>query len=482
MKELAFSTISEIATLLKTKEVGPTEVRDYFITRINALDARIESMLQVYDSPNTKELPEGPLYGIPGINKANICSAGRITSCGSKILQNFKATYDATVIARLHKAGATLLGSANMDEFAMGSSTETSAFKKTKNPWDLSRVPGGSSGGSAAAVAAGFAPWALGSETGGSVRQPAALCGIVGIKPTYGLLSRYGLVAYCSSFDQVGVFSRSVYDNALVLSTMTGHDPQDSSSLAIGKQDYTRNLTGKLPQGLRIGIVENTVNAEGIDPEISAAIAEGITQFEKMGAVISRFSLPILDYSAATYFILSRAEAASNLARFDGVRYGMRDKKATTLEHMYLNTRHDGFGKEVRARIMVGNYVLSASYAADYYENAKKVKALIRSSFIDAFKKVDLLIMPTHPVPAFKLGAYDSDKLQIDLQDYFTCAMNIAGIPAISIPCGITKSGMPIGFQIVGPHLAEERIYQAAHAFEQATPWHTYHPTTLMPD
>ena len=418
----------------------------------------------------------GSLSGIPGIIKANICIQDRITSCASKILANFKATYNATAISRLKNAGALFLGSANMDEFAMGSSCETSAFKKTKNPWDLSRVPGGSSGGSAAAVAAGLAPWSLGSETGGSVRQPAAFCGIVGVKPTYGLISRYGLVAYCSSFDQIGVFSRTVYDNALVLSAMTGHDPQDSSSLAIKPQDYTRNLTGKLPEGLRIGVVENTVNAEGIDPEISAAIAEGITQFGALGAHISKLTLPILDYSAATYFILSRAEAASNLARFDGVRYGVRDKEAKTLEKMYLNTRHDGFGPEVRARIMVGNYVLSASYAADYYENAQKVKALIRKAFIEAFKNVDLLIMPTHPVPAFKIGAYDGDKLQIDLQDYFTCAMNIAGIPAISIPCGMTKVGMPIGFQLVGPHLSEERIYQAAHAYEQATPWHTYHP------
>ncbi len=478
MKELAFSTIKELKSHLAAKEISPAELTNYFVARIKELDPKIDSLLEAYtaDAIGTSKNESGSLSGIPGIIKANICMQDRITSCASKILANFKATYNATAISRLKNAGALFLGSANMDEFAMGSSCETSAFKKTKNPWDLSRVPGGSSGGSAAAVAAGLAPWSLGSETGGSVRQPAAFCGIVGVKPTYGLISRYGLVAYCSSFDQIGVFSRTVYDNAFVLSAMTGHDPQDSSSLAINPQDYTRNLTGKLPEGLRIGVVENTVNAEGIDPEISAAIAEGISQFGALGAHISKLTLPILDYSAATYFILSRAEAASNLARFDGVRYGVRDKEAKTLEKMYLNTRHDGFGPEVRARIMVGNYVLSASYAADYYENAQKVKALIRKAFIEAFKNVDLLIMPTHPVPAFKIGAYDGDKLQIDLQDYFTCAMNIAGIPAISIPCGMTKAGMPIGFQLVGPHLSEERIYQAAHAYEQATPWHTFHP------
>lgn len=477
MKELAFSTIQELKQLLASKQITAQEMSSYYLERIKSIDPQIDSLLEVYeDAAQSTTASQGPFAGIPGINKANICIKDRITSCGSKILANFKATYDATAIERLKQAGALFLGSANMDEFAMGSSTETSAFKQTKNPWDTSRVPGGSSGGSAAAVAAGLAPWSLGSETGGSVRQPAAFCGIVGIKPTYGLISRYGLVAYCSSFDQIGVFSRTVYDNALVLTAMTGHDPHDSSSLAIKPQDYTKNLTGKLPEGLRIGVVENTVNSEGIDPEVSAAITEGISQFAKIGAKISKLTLPILDYSAATYFILSRAEAASNLARFDGVRYGVRDKRATTLENMYLNTRHDGFGQEVRARIMVGNYVLSASYAADYYEKAKKVKALIRKAFVDAFKDVDLLIMPTSPAPAFKLGAYEGDKLQIDLQDYFTCAMNIAGIPAISIPCGITKSGLPIGFQLVGPHLSEERIYQAAHAFEQQTPWHTQRP------
>lgn len=478
MNELAFSTIQELKSLLASKKISVQEVTTYFLNRISAIDPQIDSLLETYsaESIGMPQNANGALSGIPGINKANICIKDRVTSCGSKILENFKATYDATAISRLKEAGALILGSANMDEFAMGSSTETSAFKKTKNPWDLSRVPGGSSGGSAAAVAAGLAPWSLGSETGGSVRQPAAFCGIVGVKPTYGLISRYGLVAYCSSFDQIGVFSRSVYDNALVLSAMTGKDSRDSSTVNIKPQDYTKNLTGKLPDGFTIGVVENTVNAEGIDPEISAAIKEGIAQYERMGAKIVKITLPILDYSAATYFILSRAEAASNLARFDGVRYGMRDKSATTLEKMYLNTRHDGFGKEVRARIMVGNYVLSASYAAAYYENAKKVKALIRNAFIDAFKQVDLLIMPTHPVPAFKIGAYDGDKLQIDLQDYFTCAMNIAGVPAISIPCGMTKAGLPIGFQLVAPHLQEDRMYQAAYAFEQQTQWHTYHP------
>jgi aspartyl-tRNA(Asn)/glutamyl-tRNA(Gln) amidotransferase subunit A len=478
MKELAFSTIQEIKTYLTSKQVSVSEVADYFFKRIATHDSKIQSLLEVYDkeSIGIQDQATGTLAGIPGINKANICMQDRITSCASKILANYKATYDATAIKRLKKEGALIIGSANMDEFAMGSSTETSAFQKTKNPWDTLRVPGGSSGGSAAAVAAGLAPWALGSETGGSVRQPAALCGIVGIKPTYGLISRYGLVAYASSLDQIGVFSRSVYDNALVLSAMTGHDTYDSSSLAREPQDFTKDLTGKLPHGLKIGIVENAMNAEGIDPEISVALTSAVKTLEALGATVSRVSLPILDYSAASYFILSRAEAASNLARFDGVRYGVRDKKASTLAQMYVNTRHDGFGQEVRARIMVGNYVLSASYAADYYENAKKVKAQIRQAYLDIYKSVDLLVMPTHPIPAFKIGAYDMDKLQIDLQDYFTCSVNLAGIPAISIPCGMTGSGLPIGFQIIGPHLSESLIYQAAHAYEQVTEWHTLHP------
>jgi aspartyl-tRNA(Asn)/glutamyl-tRNA(Gln) amidotransferase subunit A len=478
MESRAFATIQELRTQLKNKKISVPELVDYFITRCEAYDPEIGALLQLFDKDSIlKDIAQsGTLQGIPGIIKDNICIEGRIASCASRMLENYKAPYDATAIARLKQQGALFLGRANMDEFAMGSSTETSAFQKTKNPWNKACVPGGSSGGSAAAVAAGLAPWSLGSETGGSVRQPAAFCGIVGFKPTYGLISRYGLIAYASSLDQIGPMSRTVYDNALVLSAMTGTDPMDSSTLEVQPQDYTANLNGRLPENLTIGIVDNTIKAEGMDPEVVAAIETAITELEKLGAKIKRITMPSLDYSAAAYFILSRAEAASNLARFDGVRYGFRDKKAHTLKEMYCDTRHDGFGAEVKTRIMVGNYVLSSGHSGEFYDNAKKVQRLIRAEFVSAFKDMDLLLMPTHPAPAFQIGEFKDNMLQIDLQDYFTCPVNIAGIPAISIPCGFTSKKMPIGMQLIGPHLSESLIYQAAHAYEQVTPWHTMHP------
>ena len=418
----------------------------------------------------------GPLRGIPGIIKNNICMRDRLLTCASRMLENFRSPYDATAISRLKKDGGSMIGRANLDEFAMGSSTETSYFQKTKNPWDKTRVPGGSSGGSAAAVAAGFVPWALGSDTGASVRQPAALCGIVGLKPTYGLVSRYGLVAYASSLDQIGVFSRSVYDNALILSTIAGNDEHDSSSLPVEKKDYTKNLHSKLPDGLKIGIVDNMLTAPGMDPEVVTVMEDALAEFEKLGATIHHVTLPMIEYSAAAYFILSRAEAASNLARFDGVRYGFRSKNVSSLNQMYEDTRHDGFGWEVKKRILVGNYVLSSGHSGEFYESAIKVKRLIRSQFVEAFQNVDLLIMPTQPAPAFKLGAFDLDPLQMDLQDYFTCPMNLAGVPSISIPCGFSSNKLPLGLQLIGSHCQEELIYQVAHAYEQATPWHTMHP------
>ncbi len=419
---------------------------------------------------------EGPLAGIPGLIKDNICQQGRTVSCASKMLENFRSTYDATAITRLKHAGAPLIGRANMDEFAMGSSTETSAYKKTANPWNIERVPGGSSGGSIAAVAAGLVPWALGSETGGSVRQPAALCGVVGLKPTYGLISRYGLVAYASSLDQIGIATRSVEDTAIILTTIAGNDPHDSSSLAVKAYDYTKNLDQKMKPGLKIGIVTNALHADGIDREVSQKIDEAIKTLEKLGVTIEQVSLPTMDYGAAIYFIISRAEAASNLARFDGVRYGLRDKNASTLLKMYELTRQKGFGTEVKKRIMIGNYVLSVGHAGEFYLNALKAQQAMRAEFADTFKNVDLLLMPTSPIPAFKFGAFDDNKLQLDLQDYFTCPANIAGIPALSIPCGFSSDKLPIGFQLVGPHLSEELLLQTAYAYEQATEWHKMHP------
>ncbi len=478
MQSLAFASIKTLRESLDKKQISATELLQYSLNRFKTYDQKLGSALEVFDAESImrRSKETGILAGIPGLIKDNIAQEGRKLTCASKILTGFSAIDDATAISRLKEQGALLVGRANMDEFAMGSSTETSAFQKTMNPWNLECVPGGSSGGSAAAVAAGFVPWSLGSETGGSVRQPSAFCGIVGMKPTYGLVSRYGLVAYGSSLDQIGISTRTVYDNALVMSVMAGNDPKDSSTLAVGPQDYTKTLNGKLRDGLKIGIVSNAINAAGMDSEVVAAIEAAVATLQRLGAQVSTIALPTLDYSAAAYFIISRAEAASNLARFDGVRYGLRDKTAKTLSKMYFNTRHDGFGAEVKSRILIGNYVLSAGHSGDFYGNAKMVQRLIRREFLEAFKGVDLLVMPTHPAPAFKFGAFDVDKLQMDLQDYFTCAMNLAGIPAISIPCGFTKSKMPIGFQIVGPHLSEDLIYQTAHAYEQATTWHTMHP------
>ncbi len=474
---LAFATIDQLRTALEKKEISSRELLQFHLDRFKKYDPKVGSALEIFDTDSilNASASSGALAKIPGIIKDNICQKNRITSCSSKILQNYRAPYDATAIARLKKDGALLVGRANCDEFAMGSSTETSAYQKTTNPWNRDCVPGGSSGGSIAAVAAGLVPWALGSETGGSVRQPAAFCGIVGFKPTYGLISRYGLVAYASSFDQIGIATRTVKDTAHILSVIAGNDERDSTTLPYKAPNYAAQLTGTIKPGMTIGVIENALNAQGIDSEVVAAINGAIKDLEKLGARIKRLQLPILDYSAAVYFILSRAEAASNLSRFDGVKYGLRVKQPT-LAQMYAQTREDGFGQEVKARIMIGNYVLSIGHAGDFYVNAKKVQSIMRSAFTQAFKEVDLLIAPTHPAPAFKFGAFDDNKLQMDLQDYFTCAMNITGIPAISVPCGMSKSQLPIGFQFIAPHLAEELLLQTAHAYEQATEWHTMHP------
>lgn len=479
MKNFAFATISELQSALEKKEISKQELLHFFIERFKKYDTgKLNSALEIYDPEfiMNQSSEHGPLAGIPGLIKDNISQNECHLSCASKILEGFKAVYDATAVGRLKKNGAFMIGRANMDEFAMGSSTETSAYGKTQNPWDTSRVPGGSSGGSAAAVAAGLVPWSLGSDTGGSVRQPAAFCGIVGLKPTYGLVSRLGLVAYGSSLDQIGVFSRNVRDNAMILSAIAGHDMRDSTSLLVEKKDYTQSIDLGMKEGLRIGVVDEALRFEGMDPEVVGAVEDAVKEFENLGAKIKHIELPTLSYSAAAYFILSRAEAASNLARFDGVRYGMRDKKAKTLSKMYCDTRHDGFGPEVKSRILVGNYVLSAGHSGQFYDNAKVVQNMIRHEFLEAFKDVDILLMPTHPAPAFKFGAFDVDKLQMDLQDYFTCPVNLAGIPALSIPCGFTKSNMPIGMQLIGPHVSEGLLYRVANAYEQKTAWHTMHP------
>ncbi|MGC2310105.1 MAG: Asp-tRNA(Asn)/Glu-tRNA(Gln) amidotransferase subunit GatA [Candidatus Babeliaceae bacterium] len=481
MNSLAFSSIKTVREKLEKKEISTKELLQYTLKRFEKYDKNLGAALEIFDEQSIIQasIAQGKLNGIPGLAKDNICQKDRITSCSSKILQNFRATYDATVIKKLKEEGALLVGRANCDEFAMGSSTETSAYQKTVNPWDFSRVPGGSSGGSIAAVAAGLVPWALGSETGGSVRQPAAFCGIVGSKPTYGLVSRYGLVAYGSSIDQIGVATRTVYDNALVLSVIAGKDPRDATSCE-STSDFISGLDGSIPPKLKIGVIENAFNAQGMEPEVQTLLENVLKHYEKLGAQIVRLSLPTMDYAAAVYFMVSRAEAASNLARFDGVRYGFRDKQAQSLADMYALTRQEGFGAEVKRRILIGNYVLSAGHADEYYQSAKVVQAIMRQEFLDSFKKVDLLFAPVSPTGAFKFGAFADNALAMDLQDYFTAPANLTGLPALALPCGFTQEKLPIGFQLMGPDFSEALIFKAAHAYEQSTPWHMQHPQGFL--
>jgi len=476
---LNFASIREIQDLLAKKIVSIDDVVDFYIDRFKKYDGKIGAALEVFDKRSILEFSQslsGSLCGIPGLIKDNICMKGRIASCASKILEHYQAPYTATVIERVMQAGGLCIGRGNMDEFAMGTSNETSAFQQTHNPWNYDRVAGGSSGGPVAAVAAGLVPWAFGSETGGSVRLPAAFCGVVGSKPTYGLVSRFGLIAYASSLDQVGVVTRTVYDNALVLSVIAGHDHRDATSLPVAQVDFTKDLTGKIRPGLKIGIIENAFHAAGIDPEISQALEVVMRQFEQLGAILVPVRLPSMDYSAATYFIMSRAEAASNLARFDGIRYGTRSKQARNLEEVYELSRAQGFGHEVKLRVLMGNYVLSVGHAAEYYQRARDVQNLMRAEFMQRFEEVDLLLSPVAAGQAFGFNAFGDNATQMDLQDYFTCSANLVGIPAVAVPCGFTKNKMPIGFQLMGPALSEGLIFQTAYAYEQITAWHMHHP------
>ena len=480
MNDLSFATIEELKKGLVKKEYSKSELLNFFIERFAQHDEKVKTALEVFDTDSIlkKHQSGGVLDGIPGLIKDNICQKSRITSCASKMLANYRATYDATAIERLKKDGALLLGRANMDEFAMGSSTETSAFFKTRNPWNLNCVPGGSSGGSIAAVAAGLTPWALGSETGGSVRLPAGFCGVVGLKPTYGSVSRHGLIAYASSFDQIGVTARTVYDTALVYSVIAGHDVKDASSLShLQKRDYTKDLDGKLPKNLKIGLVREAFDAQGLDPEVKKITQEAIQVLKNAGATIVDIHLPTFDYVAATYFIISRAEAASNLSRFDGVRYGYRaSTDVEDLQELYTKSRSEGFGKEVKVRMLIGNYVLSAGYAGKFYNNAQKVQSVLRNDFMKAFSQVNALVMPTISCPAFEFGKFDNNKLAMDLLDLFLCGANLAGIPAISVPCGFTQSKLPVGIQFLGTHLSEQLLFKVGHAYEQMTEWHKQHP------
>jgi aspartyl-tRNA(Asn)/glutamyl-tRNA(Gln) amidotransferase subunit A len=428
--------------------------------------------------------PLGRLAGVPIAIKDVLCTEGEPTTCGSKMLKGFRPPYDATVIARLRAADAVLVGKTNMDEFAMGSSTENSAYGPTLNPWDTSRIPGGSSGGSAAAVAADLAPIALGSDTGGSIRQPAALCGIVGIKPTYGRVSRYGLIAFASSLDQVGPFSHDLADSALLLGVISGRDPRDATSVDTPVPDYLASLNTK-PKSLRIGLVREFFG-EGLDPEIEAAVREAIRVYESAGATVTEVSLPHSKYGGPAYYLVAPAECSSNLARYDGTIFGHRaedfspatpdEEDLPPLIRMMMASRSEGFGPEVKRRIMLGTFALSAGYADQYYNQALKVRRLIRNDFDAAFEKVDVLIGPTTPTAAFKIGEKASDPLAMYLSDIYTITTNLAGIPGLSMPCGLTKSGLPIGLQLMAPAFAEENLLRTARVFERETDWHEKRP------
>lgn len=476
----AHASIKDLLEALNQKKISSNELLQWSRDQFLQYDPHLGSALEIFDEASTPASTRGRLKGIPGIIKDNICMKGRAMTCASRILKGYRAPYNATAIAKLEAEGATFLGRANCDEFAMGSSNETSAYYPVRNPWDPTRVPGGSSGGPAAAVAAGWVSWALGSETGGSVRQPAAWCGIVGSKPTYGLVSRYGLTAYASSLDQIGVFTRTVYDNAFILSIIAGQDTllRDGTTRELpADYDLTRNLSGKIRPGLRIGVLPQTLGAEGMSSEMVKALEDAIHEFKKLGATIVPIELPSMELGAATYFVISRAEGASNLARFDGIRYGYRSSHAASLEETYTLSRSEGFGDEVQRRILIGNYVLSHGHADAFYQRAQDAQALMRAECAQAFTEVDLIIAPVTPAEAYRFGECSTNSLQLDLQDYFTCFANLVGIPALSFPCGFSASGMPLGVQLMGPYWSEQLIMETAHAYEQATPWHTMHPS-----
>jgi aspartyl-tRNA(Asn)/glutamyl-tRNA(Gln) amidotransferase subunit A len=475
--DLPALSIAELQSLLRHREISPREVLDVLRARIADVDGKIDAYLSIDFEAAAKEAErinvDLPLGGVPIAIKDIISVTGQPCTCASKILRNYRAPYDATVIRKLRAAGAIPFGKTNLDEFAMGSSTENSSVKPTRNPWDVARVPGGSSGGSAAAVAADAAFGALGTDTGGSIRQPAALTGIVGLKPTYGRVSRFGLVAFASSLDQIGPLTKTVRDSALIMRAIAGHDPLDSTSLNKPVPDYVEVL-GRDVKGTRLGLPKEYMT-QGIDPQVKAAVDAAVVQLQSLGAEIVEVNLPHTDYGIAVYYFLATAEASANLARFDGVRYGHRAENPRDLLDHYGRTREEGFGQEVKRRIILGTYVLSSGYYDAYYLRAQKVRQLIRQDFDRAFEKVDAIVCPTSPVPAFELGARTRDPLQMYLADIFTTTGNLAGICGISLPCGFADMDgkrLPIGLQLLGKALDEARILQLAHAYEQSTDWH----------
>jgi aspartyl-tRNA(Asn)/glutamyl-tRNA(Gln) amidotransferase subunit A len=478
-------TIQGAHQLLKKKEISSEELTRALLGRINDVDSQVDAFVTVVEEMAVQQAKEAdrrisagqfePLTGIPLGIKDLICTRNLRTTCASKILENFMPPYDATVIKKLKKAGAVIIGKLNMDEFAMGSSTENSGLKITRNPWDLDRIPGGSSGGSAAAVAADMCLGALGSDTGGSIRQPASHCGVVGMKPTYGRVSRFGLVAFASSLDQIGPLAKNVTDCAYLLNTIAGHDSADSTSVAVDVPDYTASLNGGL-KGLKIGIPKEYFITDGLDSEVAASVNSAIQRIEALGAERVEISLPHTEFAVAVYYVIAPSEASSNLARYDGVKYGFRDDADAGLIGMYRKTRSRGFGPEVQRRIIIGTYCLSAGYYDAYYGKASQVRTLIMTDFQNAFDICDVILCPVAPTPAFKIGEKIDDPLTMYLSDIFTLSANLAGIPGMSVPCGFSEHGLPIGLQLMAKHFNEEMLFKIAYNFEQATDFHTKKP------
>ena len=474
-------TIGEAHELLKKKEITSVELTKAVLDRIDEVEPEIDAYITVAADMAMAQAGEAdraiaagkcqPLTGIPVAIKDLMCVEGLPTTCASKILENFYPPYDAHVVQKLRAAGAVFVGKLNMDEFAMGSSTENSGFKPTRNPWNQARIPGGSSGGSAAAIAADMCIGALGSDTGGSIRQPASHCGVVGMKPTYGRVSRFGLVAFASSLDQIGPLTKDVTDCALLMNTIAGYDPADSTSVPKEVPDYAAAM-GKGLEGLTVGIPEEYYALEGLDPEVSTAVQSAVKTIEDLGAKTVAVSLPNTQYVVAVYYVIAPSEASSNLARYDGVKYGFRDKGSDNLIEMYRNTRSKGFGTEVQRRIIIGTYCLSAGYYDAYYGKASQVRTLIIEDFKKAFEKCDAIVCPVAPTPAFKIGQNADDPLTMYLSDIFTLSANLAGIPGMSLPCGFSQAGLPIGLQLMGTHFNEEMLLKVGYNFEQATAYH----------
>lgn len=477
-------TIKAAASALRDKEISALELTEGFIKRIKNTDSKIDAFISVCfdsavdDAKKAQTLIDNGsgdiLTGIPMAVKDNMCTEGITTTCASHILENFIPPYSSTAVNNLRNRGAVLLGKLNLDEFAMGGSTENSYIKKTKNPWDIKRVPGGSSGGSAAAVASGQTVFALGSDTGGSIRQPASFCGVVGLKPTYGTVSRYGLVAFASSLDQIGPITKTVEDSAFVLNAISKKDKMDSTSVESGISDYSEGISEGV-KGMKIGIPVQYLS-QGVAPDVKNKVMDAINEYEKMGAKCIETSLELADYAIAAYYIISSAEASSNLARYDGIKYGYRSENFNNLLELYKNSRSEGFGAEVKRRIMLGTYVLSSGYYDAYYKKALQIRSLIKNEFDGLFEKYDCILGPTAPTTAYKIGDMADDPLEMYLGDVFTVSVNIAGLPAISIPCGLDKSGLPVGMQLIGKAFGEKTLLKAAYAYEQT------HPFAIAPE